>query len=136
MARRRSREQTIFFPWERRGGLLRFGWVRGRPLLAAACMAVVLLLLGMRQRTRTGVRSTRAVIVVVREALDGYRADHDRKCPPSLVALRQEGYLHIDPNDAWGRPLQLTCPGRRHPDSYDLYSFGPSGDLKGLERVE
>jgi general secretion pathway protein G len=136
VARRRSREQTIFFPWERRGGLLRFGWVRARPLLAAAAMIGLLLLLGARERTRTGVRTTRAALVVVREALDAYRADHEYKCPPSLETLRQEGYLHIEPVDAWGRHLQLTCPGRRNPDSYDLVSFGPSGDLQGLDRVE
>ena len=136
MARRRSREQTIFFPWERRGGLLRFGWVRARPLLAALGMALLLLLLGMRQRTRTGVRSTRAVLVVVHEAIDAYRADHDEGCPKSLASLREDGYLTIEPVDAWGRPLQLTCPGRRHPESYDLISFGPSGDPNGLDRVE
>lgn len=136
MARRRSREQTIFFPWERRVGLLRFGWVRGRPLLAGLAMAALLLLLGMRERTRTGIRSTRAVLTVVRDGIDAFRADHEMKCPPSLQTLREQGYLYVEPVDAWGRALQLTCPGRRNPDSYDLVSFGPSGDLKGLDRVE
>ena len=136
MARRRSKEQTIFFPWERRVGLLRFGWVRARPLLAALAMAVLLLLLGMRQRTQTGIRSTRAIQLVVREALDRYRADHESSCPPSLKTLNQEGYLQIEPLDAWGRPLLLTCPGRRNPESYDLVSLGPHGDRNGLDRVE
>ena len=136
MARRRSKEQTIFFPWERRVGLLRFGWVRARPLLAALGMAVVLLLLGMRQRAQTGIRSSRSILLVVREALDHYRADHETECPPSLKALNDEGYLLIEPVDAWGRPLLLTCPGRRDPESYDLVSLGPSGDRNGLDRVE
>jgi general secretion pathway protein G len=99
-------------------------------------MAVVLLLLGMRERTEIGVRSTRATILVVREGLDGYRADHEARCPKSLQALKDEGYIRIDPVDAWGRPLQLTCPGRRNPESYDLVSFGPTGDMRGLDRVE
>jgi general secretion pathway protein G len=136
VARRRNKEQTIFFPWERRVGLLRFGWVRARPLLAALGMAVVLLLLGMRQRDETGVRSTRAILLVVRESIDRYRAEHEGRCPPSLQALGAEGHLEIEPVDAWGRPLLLTCPGRRDPESYDLISLGPSGDQNSLDRVE
>ncbi len=99
-------------------------------------MAVVLLLFGMRERKQIGIRSTRATILVIREAVDGYRADNDWKCPESLQALKDTGYIRVDPVDAWGRPLQLTCPGRRNPESYDLVSFGPSGDMRGLDRVE
>jgi len=135
MARRR-REQSIFFPWERRGGLLRMPWLRSRPLFAGLAMIVLLLLLGQRERTRTGVRSTRAAILVVREALDAYRSDHNGRCPPSLETLREDDYLTIEPVDAWGRSLLLTCPGRRNKDSYDLTSYGPSGDARGLDRVE
>ena len=135
MARRR-REQTIFFPWERRGALFRIPWMRSRPLLAGLAMIVVLLLFGMRERDRIGERSTRATLLVIREGLDAYRADHDRRCPPTLNALRDEGYIHVAPVDAWGRPLVLTCPGRRSPETYDLVSYGPSGDMRGLDRVE
>jgi general secretion pathway protein G len=104
MARRRPREQTIFFPWERRGGLVRLHWVRARPLLAGLGMVLLL--------------------------------DHESRCPPSLAELKSLSYLRTEPVDAWGRALQLTCPGRRDPAGYDLVSFGPSGDLKGLDRVE
>lgn len=135
MARRR-REHTIFFPWERRRGLLRAPWLRSRPLIAGVGMVVVLLLLGMLERTRTGVRSTRATLLVVREALDAYRADHDWRCPPTLETLDHDGYLRVPAVDAWGRPLLLTCPGRRDPESYDLISFGPSGDIRQLDRIE
>ena len=135
MARRR-REQTIFFPWERRGSLLRLPWTRTRPMFAGLAMIVLLLLLGARERNKIGVRSTRATILVVRDGLDGYRADNEWSCPPSLSALKDAGYIRVEPVDAWGRPLQLTCPGRRNPESYDLVSFGPSGDMRGLDRVE
>lgn len=135
MARRR-REQTIFFPWERRGGLFRLPWVRARPLVAALGMILLLLFLGKRERRRTGIRSTRATIFVVREAVDAYRADHGGRCPKSLGTLDQEDYLKIQPVDAWGRTLLLTCPGRRNKDGYDLISYGPSGDARGLDRVE
>ena len=31
------------------------------------------------------------------------------------------------PPDPWGNPFQYEFPGRRNPDSYDLWSFGPDG---------
>lgn len=136
MARKRPREQTIFFPWERRGGIVRLHWVRARPLLAGLGMIALLLWLGARERERTGIRSTRATLLLVHGAVHAYRADHERKCPPSIDDLKREGYLRVDPIDAWGRPLLLTCPGRRDPDGYDLISLGPSGDRKELDRIE
>jgi len=136
MARRKRKERTIFFPWERQGGLLRLPWLRSRPLMAALFMMTLLALLGMRQRDQVGIRTTRATLIVVREAIDAYRSDHQKRCPESLATLRDEGYLVIAPEDAWGRPFHLTCPGRRHPDGYDLVSYGPSGDVQGLERIE
>jgi len=99
-------------------------------------MILLLLGLGARERTRTGIRATRSTLLVVHEAIDAYRADHEWHCPPALQDLRRDGYLPIEPVDAWGRNLQLTCPGRREPEGYDLVSFGPSGDSKGLDRIE
>jgi general secretion pathway protein G len=137
MARRRQREQTIFFPWERGGGILRGrGLARAKMVFTALAMALVLGILGARERRKTGIRSTEATISVVRTAIDGYRADHERKCPPSLDVLKTERYLGIDPTDAWGRPLRLFCPGRKDPEGYDLTSDGPDGEVDGLDRVE
>ena len=136
MAKRKRRERTIFFAWERRSGLLRLPWTRGKPALAALGMIVLLLVIGARERDNTGQRSTRATLLVVRDALDAYRADHGGRCPEALAELRDEGYLHIEPKDAWGRPFAFTCPGRRHPEGYDLVSYGASGDQRGLERIE
>lgn len=137
MARRRQREQTIFFPWERGGGVWRRrGISRVRPFAAALGMAVLLLLLGARERRLVGIRSTRATLGVVQAAVDGYRADHEHKCPASLAALKGDGYLAIEPVDAWGRLLRLTCPGRRDPLGYELMSDGPDREMGGLDRVE
>jgi general secretion pathway protein G len=137
MARRRQREQTIFFPWERGGGFWRKrGMARIWPFAAALGMILLLLLLGARERRLVGIRSTRATLGVVEAAVDAYRANHERKCPPSLGALKTEGYLAIDPIDAWGRPLRLTCPGRRDPQGYELMSDGPDREMGGLDRVE
>src|SRR4051812_11871546 len=106
MARRRPREQTIYFRWERGGSFWRRRGARVRPVLAAAGMILLLLLLGARERRVVGIRSTRVTLGIVGAAVDVYRADHERKCPPSLDALKA-GYLAIDPVDAWGRPLRL-----------------------------
>jgi len=137
MSRRRQREQTIFFPWERGGGFWRKpGISRVGPFAAALGMGILLLLLGARERRLVGVRSTRATLGVVQNAVDAYRAEHERKCPASLAALKTEGYLPIDPIDAWGTPLRLTCPGRRDPQGYELMSDGPDREMGGLDRVE
>jgi general secretion pathway protein G len=99
-------------------------------------MAVFVLLLGARERRKTGIRATHATLAVVHGAVDAYRADHERKCPASLAALKADGYLAADALDAWGRPLRLTCPGRKDPEGYDLLSDGPDGEMGGLDRVE
>jgi general secretion pathway protein G len=137
MARRRQREQTIFFPWERGGGFLRrTGLARAKPFVAAIAMALFVLLLGSRERRMAGLRSTRTTLDLVHAGLDAYRADHERRCPADLADLRKDGYLAVAPVDAWGRPLRLVCPGRKDPQGYDLLSDGPDGEIGGLDRVE
>ena len=135
MARRR-RERAILFPWERRRGLSALPWARTRPLVAGVVTVVVIAFFGARERDKTGTRATRATMMVVRQGIDEFRADHDSRCPDSFDKLRQGGYLRAEPVDAWGRPLTLMCPGRRDPESYDLFSYGASGDMRGLDRVE
>jgi general secretion pathway protein G len=136
--RRRQRERSVFLPWERRGSIgRRLGFNRARPVLAVAAVVAFMLLLGSRERTRAGVRSTRATLWSVRIAVDAFRADHDKACPPSFAQLQTEGYLGTtEPVDAWGRPLRLVCPGRTEPTGYDLTSDGPDGVPGGLDRVE
>jgi general secretion pathway protein G len=134
--RRRPREQTIFFPWERGGGFFRRRGSRVGPIAAAAGMIALLLVLGARERRLVGIRSTRATIGLVASAVDAYRADHERRCPPTLDALKVESYLAVEPMDAWGRPIRLVCPGRRDPQSYELMSDGPDREMGGLDRVE
>jgi general secretion pathway protein G len=135
MARKRPGDRAIFFPWERRRSLFS-GVGRAKPLAAALGMAALLLLFGVRERTASGVRSTRARIGVITKGVDAWRADHERACPPSLAALEEQGYLSAPPIDAWGRPLRLLCPGFGNPRGYDLMSDGPDGAMGGLDRVE
>jgi len=137
MPSRKTGAQGIYLPWERRGGISRrLGLARLRPFFLALVALSVLVLLGIRERQRTGERSTRAALLVVRRALDAYRADHDGRCPKQLDELETARYLTDLPDDAWGRPLRLVCPSRREGVAYDLSSDGPDGEPGGLDRIE
>jgi general secretion pathway protein G len=137
MGSRKPSSQGIYLPWERRGGFTRrLGLARLRPFALGLGVLALIVLFGVRERQRTGVRSTRAALLVTRRAVDSYRADHDGKCPKQLDDLEGGGYLVDVPGDAWGRPLRLVCPSRREGVAYDLSSDGPDGEPGGLDRVE
>jgi len=134
---RKTGARGIYLPWERRGGISRrLGLARARPFVIGIAILAVLVLFGMRERQRTGERATRAALLVVRRAIDGYRADHDGKCPKQLEELETAGYLNDLPDDAWGRPLRFLCPSRREGIAYDLSSDGPDGEPGGLDRIQ
>jgi len=137
MAKREVRERSVYLPWERRGSLLRrSGFDRVRPFAIALATIAFMLLLGARDRRKMGIRSTRATLAVVRQGLDAFRADHQGACPGALGDLTRQGYLTMEPVDAWGRPLRLACPGRENAQGYDLSSDGPDGVPLGLDRIE
>ncbi len=134
---RRPDPHRVFFPWEKRRGLRSlFGRSRARQLLLAAGLVGGFLLLRARERHAADVRATRAEITTASNAIAAWRADHDRACPSSVAELVSGGYLHGVPRDAWGRPLRLTCPGRRDPAGFDVASDGPDGEPGGRDRVE
>lgn len=134
----RSRgESKVFFPWERRRGLL--GLLgRARVRLVAAVVVVVALIVWIRGREEhaAGVRATRATITSTFQAVTAFRADHGGACPKEMGELVIGGYAREVPVDAWGRPLRLTCPGRRDPQGFEVTSDGPDGVPGGLDRVE
>jgi general secretion pathway protein G len=137
MHSRKPSTRNIFLPWERRVGVLRrLGLSRLRPFLLAVAVLAVIVVIGVRERHKTGERATRAAITVARRGLDAFRADHDGKCPRQLEDLGTLGYLTDVPDDAWGRPLRLVCPSRRDGVPYDLSSDGPDGEPGGLDRIE
>lgn len=137
MAKRRPAERHIFFPWERRGGLLRRIRIdQLRPFLVLVGVVAVVLFIGMRERRASGVRRTRATILGVRESVDSFMADHDGGCPPKgMSGLGNYARFEGAPMDAWGKPLRLTCPGRDQA-RYELSSDGPDGKPGGLDRIE
>ena len=127
----------VFFPWERRRGV--FGLLgRARVRLVAAVVALVCVLAWVRGRVENAasVRATRATITTATTAVMTYRADHGGACPRELAELVAGGYVRDLPVDAWGRPLRLTCPGRRDPKGFEIASDGPDGLPGGLDRVE
>jgi general secretion pathway protein G len=133
----RSRVSKVFFPWERRRGL--FGVLgRARVRLVAAVGVGLLRIVWIRAREEraAGVRATRATITTAHDAISAFRADHGGACPKELGELVAGGYAPEIPIDAWGRPLRLTCPGRRDPRGFDLASDGPDGVPFGIDRVE
>jgi general secretion pathway protein G len=134
---RKAGTRSIYLPWERRGGISRrLGLARARPFVLGVAVLAMLVLFAVRERQHTGERATRAALLVVRRAVDTYRADHDGRCPRQLEELESAGYLADLPDDAWGRPLRFTCPSRSEGVPYDLSSDGPDGEPGGLDRIQ
>ncbi|HXX67780.1 MAG TPA: type II secretion system protein GspG [Polyangiaceae bacterium] len=130
-------QASVFFPWERRGGVRSvLGRARSRQALVAIGGVTIFVLLHRLERNASEVRATRNRITMTTNAVAAWRADHDRKCPPSLADLVNAGYLTELPRDAWGRPLRVTCPGRRPSRDFEVSSDGPDGRPGGLDRVE
>ena len=130
-------EQRIYFPWESRGGIRRWLKVgRARPIVIGFGVIAFLLMIGLRERERSGVRQTRARLNDLRHAVDGYLADHDGGCPTALEAVLDYGKFEKEPRDAWGHPFRLVCPGSSEGVLYQLMSDGPDGKPGGLDRVE
>jgi general secretion pathway protein G len=137
LATSRRSIRSVFFPWEKRSGLLGLlQRARVRMVLLGLVAIVVIVLVRRREEQGASVRATRASISTAMFAVQAYRADHSHACPRDLSELVAGGYVHDVPVDAWGRPLRLVCPGRRDPKGFDLSSDGPDGIPGGLDRVE
>ena len=130
-------EPKVFFPWEQRRGVRALvGRARARQVVFAVAFVAAFVLLRRREEYAGNVRATRATITSTVGAVAAWRADHERGCPGALADLVAGGYLHQVPRDAWGRPLRVTCPGRRDLRGFDVSSDGPDGQPGGLDRVE
>ena len=137
LSRRPSAEPLVFFPWEKRRGLLGvFGRRRLSLLFVASLVVFCVAAIYENGERAAAVRATRATLTTVGRALSAYRADHAGACPRSVVELASLGYLHAEPSDAWGRSIRMTCPGRHDPLGVDLSSDGPDGLPGGLDQIE
>jgi general secretion pathway protein G len=130
-------DSRVFFPWERKRGVLgALGRARAKMVLTAISVVVVIVFVHRREEHAAGVRDTRAKITIAGRAIASYRADHAGKCPESFTELTNGGYAQDPPIDAWGHQLRFVCPGRRDPQGFDVSSDGPDGLPGGLDRVE
>lgn len=130
-------KRKVFFPWERKRGLLGLlGRARLKLVLAVVGTLAFLWVIRSREEHAAAVRATRANITTATNAVSAYRADHSGACPRTLGELVGDGYAREVPADAWGRPLRLTCPGRMDPEGFDVWSDGPDGVFGGLDRVQ
>jgi general secretion pathway protein G len=137
MAKSSGSEQRILFPWERRRMLRRWlGLGRLRPFLVLGVLLGCVLLVALRERREAGVRQTRATLLGARRVVEHYIADHDGGCPRDLAQASEYAALERVPQDAWGKPLRLICPGQYDNAAYELMSDGPDGEPGGLDRIE
>jgi general secretion pathway protein G len=136
MVSRRPPEPRVFFPWERKRGLLGvFGRRRARAIVASVIALVAVVAIYDRSEQAAAVRSTRATLTTVVGSIQAYRADHAGACPRGLSDVVAQGYLRGEQLDAWGRPLRFECPGRVDPLGFDLSSDGADGLPGGLDQV-
>ena len=79
-------------------------------------------------------RRTLADIKMYQTALDLYALDNNDQYPASLAQLAtgKKTYIRTLNKDPWGNPYVYEKPGKKHPQSYDVYSVGPDGH-KGTE---
>lgn len=137
MRRKRQSQQRILFPWDVRVGVLR--WLllgRMRSILTVSAVVTFVSLIAVRERERSGLRQTRAAIFDMRRAIESYMAEHEGACPPNLESIAAFVKGDAIRKDAWQRPLELLCPGRRVGIAYELMSDGPDGVPGGLDRIE
>jgi general secretion pathway protein G len=133
MAKRSSR---VIFPWEeRRTWLGSLGRTRLRMFALLFLALGFLVLLRKREEAAASTRATRASITTAIRGVIAYRADHAGACPKTWREVVGAGALRDVPQDSWGMPLRLVCPGRADPKGFEVLSDGPDKLPYGLDRV-
>ncbi len=107
-------------------------------ILGVIAGMVVPRLLG--RQTHANADASRLAIKGLEQAMKLYALDHHGEFPstaqgigsllqaPNGDSANWRGpYLDAPPQDAWGRPLTYSYPGRRNARGYDIGSSGPDG---------
>ncbi len=110
-------------------------------------LATVVLINVLPAQDRAMTTKARADISTLSQAMEGYRLDNltfptaadgltALTSPPASLAdpsrYARGGYIRSLPSDPWGRPYQLSVPGRNGAP-YDIYSLGADGAPGGTE---
>jgi general secretion pathway protein G len=100
-------------------------------------LATVVMINVLPSQDRAMATKARADIATLEQAMEMYRLDNLSYPTAGLDALvsppagsqagryRPGGYIKNLPNDPWGRPYQLSVPGKSGP--FDIYSLGADG---------
>ena len=137
MARKRTNESRILFPWERHGGVQRWiGLGRLRPIVGLGILLLAVLGIAARERRQADVRQTRAVLHNVEHGVEAYISEHDGGCPPSVEDVAAYVKHQTLRRDAWGLLPRVVCPSRRSGMGFEVFSDGPDRVPGGLDRVE
>ncbi|WP_324809108.1 type II secretion system major pseudopilin GspG [Sphingomonas sp. LY29] len=109
-------------------------------------LATVVMINVLPSQDRAMETKARADIATLEQAMEMYRLDNLTypsgsdglnalvTPPPSLAQsgrYRPGGYIKNVPQDPWGRPYQLTVPGKSGP--FDIVSFGADGAPGGSD---
>lgn len=102
-------------------------------------LATVVMVNVMPSQDKAMATKAKADIATLEQAMEMYRLDNFRYpsggeglsalvSPPAAGQsgqYRPDGYIKSLPTDPWGRPYQVTVPGRAGP--FDIYSLGADG---------
>mgnify|MGYP000070610166 CR=1 FL=1 len=102
-------------------------------------LATVVLINVLPSQDKAMVTKAKADIATLEQAMEMYRLDNlsypaggdglnalvNAPAGTQPGRYRSGGYIKNLPNDPWGRPYQLSVPGRR--GAFDIYSLGADG---------
>lgn len=104
-------------------------------LVIIGLLATVVMINVLPSQDRAMTTKAKADIATLGQAMEMYRLENMRY-PASLQALSQRrpgggsGYVRSLPDDPWGRPYQMSVPGRDG-GPFDIYSLGADGTPGG-----
>ena len=112
-------------------------------VLIIAIMAALIVPRVLNQQAEAKIDAAKADLATLAGALQTYRLNCDQYpttdeglnallTAPSDVQSKWKGpYIEKLPNDPWGNPYQYQYPGQAGQDTFDLYSYGPTGHAGG-----
>jgi general secretion pathway protein G len=136
-----SRDRSFMNPSRQGGGEEGFTLVELMVVIVIlGLLATVVMINVLPSQEKAMATKARADIATLEQAMEMYRLDNlsypsggsglqALVGPPAGLTqpgrYRPGGYIKSLPNDPWGRPYQLSVPGRK--GSFDIYSLGGDG---------